>query len=811
MKILQRFPVGLFAILIFSATAVFLSAAQADAVLTPDQLRLRLAESVGQLPSNPEYRLDGRFNLTASGEDVSYQARVVQIARKIAGRTIENRAVDFTHENRTRNLRFFLSGENAWIASPEITIDVMAEQIPYMARFDFHVLYAELLNILARGTKSPEFRMEQSDNEINVHGQLQNGWNAVFTMNAAEAYPRKVKISTGGERAAAWMIPYVSPGDVWRAQVFPEWTTEFEIWIYVPPQGAGGDYRYARRLDFVERNMVVGSFFCEESWGVIGSTTAAEEIFVRPPIFPWKEGILFAPGADDRGGIFGDDSLLNLRSRINESPWSQWESHGRALSYFAVVSSGLSRLLPYYVPPKALGWIIVSGYVIFLFLLLRLSRPGLNTSLQKFPRKTAIAGFFVGFLMFITGTCTWIAHLPTERSRLALHSAIRFAVTEREIYAGGANLLLTNFAGRAPAATWDELGRSCQNYALAYDLIRENLSPQRRAQIETDLFEYAKPLLGAASGRRANEAGAAVIASGLGLTGLALDFEPFIAQAESVIEQILSDQLNEGIHQAGPGRGATEMDAAATFFYGLRRAGRAEYYADARFLEYVSNTLKSLSPAGTLPLFGGANLDDSLGFSLFALKIADKIPEETGRQCVAAHDLYTGYGLFNSEGWRRRMAPRLLPFLAYYENPHVLLQYESAVAPSELPEESFAAGGGQFAALRAGSGADAMYLALNMLRTGSHETGGDALSFDLFAKNSLMLHGSVFPPENAESAEAAAGNTPTFNNGAQIINTSAGITLALLNQPVFDSARAIADKAYAYGHVKRDFIMARPE
>jgi hypothetical protein len=74
-----------------------------------------------------------------------------------------------------------------------------------------------------------------------------------------------------------------------------------------------------------------------------------------------------------------------------------------------------------------------------------------------------------------------------------------------------------------------------------------------------------------------------------------------------------------------------------------------------------------------------------------------------------------------------------------------------------------------------------------------------------------MLHGSVLSAENAGIARAVVGNTPVFNDSAQIMNTSPGITLALLNQPVFDSVRAVADRAYAYGHIKRDFILARPE
>ena len=805
--------ISLFIVPAFSVSPGVLYAAQAKSPSLPEQLRLRLIESVGQLPGNSEYLLDGRFILTATGEDVQYQARIVQAPGPSAGRTtIMRRAADFTHENRTRNLRFFLSGENAWISSPEITVDVAAGQIPYMARFDFHALYAELLNILTRGVRLPEFRIERMDNEIHVYGRLQNGWDAVFMLNNVEFYPRKVKIYTGGEQTAAMIAPYVSPGNVWRPQPFPGWTTEFEVWMSNP--ATDGNYRYARRIDFVEHGAVVGSFSVAERWIAAGSGAEAEKIFVRPPVFPLEEGIRFESDGSDRGGIFSNDSLNEMRSRLDENPWSRWERHGRKLARLSIVSSWFSPLPFYPLQPKVLFWILVSGYLFFITLLLKLSRhdrPGIPPILKRFPRKTAIAGFVIGCIMFTAGLSAWITRLPVERSRMALHAAIRYAATEGEIYAAGASLLFADFARKAPVETLEELGRSCQNYALAYDLIRNYLAPQRRAQIETSLFDYAKPLLGAASGWRANGGSAAEIASGLGLTGLAIGFEPFVMTAETVMEQILSDQLSEGLHRAGPGPGNAAMSAAANLFHGLKLTGRADYYADARFKEYVSTTLKLLSPAGTLPLFGGTSFDDSLGLSMFFMKVADKMPAETGRQCVAAHNLYMEYGIFNSEGWSRRLAPRLLPFLAYYENPHVFLQYESAVPPAELlPEESFAAGNGRFAALRAGSGDDAIYLAVNMPRSGYNETAGDVLSFDLFAKRSLMLHGSVLPLEEAASSAPVAENTPTFNNEAQITNTSAGITSALLNQPVFDSVRAVADKAYAYGHVKRDVILARP-
>jgi len=346
----------------FCAACLSLSAAQAAAPPSPDALRLRLLESVGQLPSNPEYRLDGRFVLMASGEDLLYQANIVQTSAYTAGRTNIRRVADFTHENPTRNLRFSLTGTTAWAASPEITVDVMAEQIPFMARFDFHTLYAELLDILAAAQRSPEFRIEQKDNEIHVYGRLRNGWDAVFILNNAEMYPRKVKISTDGKETAAWMIPRVSPGDVWQPQPFPGWTKEFDVWMSSPASGGDGYYRYAQRIDFLQDAHVVGSFLIRENPLVTANAAKTEEIFARPPVFPWEKGIQFEPDEGVRGNIFTDDYLRGMRSRLYDGPWAQWKHQGRVIAYFSIASSWLSFLMPYPVPPKAQAWILISMF-----------------------------------------------------------------------------------------------------------------------------------------------------------------------------------------------------------------------------------------------------------------------------------------------------------------------------------------------------------------------------------------------------------------------------------------------------------------
>ena len=403
---------------------------------------------------------------------------------------------------------------------------------------------------------------------------------------------------------------------------------------------------------------------------------------------------------------------------------------------------------------------------------------------------------------------------PRDRSLIALHSAIRYAVTGHSSHAGNADALLLDFESEAPAQSMEDLGYSCQAYALAYDLIRSDLTGERQMQIEKDLFDYALPLFGASRGWRSNMTGSSVISAGLGMAGLAVSYEPYIAAACEVMDKTLETQLVGGLHQSGPGPGSAAMDSAVNFFYGLKNAGRADYYSHVSFRKYLDTTLQMLSPVGTLPLFGDTSLDQSARLSAFFLKTANQLPDETGRQCIAAYNRYWAHGRYHAGGWIKWILPPLQSAMMFFKNPYLLLQYTREISPSFLRSPSAILGDGQLAVLRTGEGPDSAYLALNMTRS-NYATHKDILTFDMYAYRSLLLNGPGFPgtehPGYRESAQTAASNSITLNGEDQSATRCTGIESSLINQPTFDYLQALADKTYDYGHVRRDIIMARPE
>jgi hypothetical protein len=795
-QILKRFGI----ILVWITAACLSAWADAKSDATLALIRERLSNSVGKIPWDPSagYALEGQFILKATGEDIPYKARYA--------RALNRWVSDFSQEDPARNLRYAFSGERAWVASPEITVDLKPALLPYMARFDFYQLYSALLRILEKGTRDPIFSAETVANEIHISGKLQDGWSATFIFNMVDYFPRKVSVTLETKPAAAWLIPFTEPNGSGSILNLPGISSEFEIWLSDPVNA--GSYRYPRRMDFVENEKVVGTFLLEK----LVPIAEAEALFDRPPDFPWAAAVRFEPRKDlspssrRPGGI----DLSEFRTRMHRNPWFRWNWRSHLVALWAIPTAWMGRLFPHSISFRLTLLAAVLLFLGTIFLLLhRRHQTG-----DSFRWSLLLAGFLVSCLVVAGWAAAYQLHHPRPRSLIALHSAIRYVIANQSFYSGRADSLLRDFESEAPAQSMEELGHSCEAYALAYALIRSDLPRGRQVQIENALFRYALPLWGATRGWASNSSAGSVIAAGLGMVGLTLDYEPYITAACEVLNKTLKTQLTGGLYQSGPGPGALAMDSAVNLFYGLKISGRGDYYANESFRRYLDTTLQMISPVGTLPLFGNTSLDQSDRLREFLLKVASHVPDREGQGCLAASNRYEAYGRYHASGWARWILPPYQTYKMVFENPYLLFQYTRDRDASALPSSSTLLGDGQSAVLRTGGGPDAAYLALNTARS-SYATHRDLLTFDLYAYGSLLLHGPGFPgtdsSDYAESIKTAASNSITFNGEDQSSTQGSGIEASLLNQPAFDYVRALADTTYSYGQVRRDIVMVRPE
>ena len=764
-------------------------------------LRRRVQESVGALPWIPAagYQLSGKFVYKESGEEIQYNAFYVRSGAQWVA--------DFSSTDRSRNMRFALAGNGAWASSPELTADVDPRLLPYCAAYDFPSLNAEALGILDRGARDPFFRAAGDKNEIYVRGKLRNGAEATFLFNAANCFLRKVSIKAATDPPPSWFFLIREPGGSKSFSLLAEPSVAFELWFSDPVDGGG--YRYPGRTDYVGAGGVVGSFFLEK--GMIGPGTGV--LFKRPPVVPWAaEASFSARSQPDRPAVFlSERELSDLRARLHRTPWSGWVRINAWVSMWARAARRIGVLFPEAPSLTVLGigmLIVVVGALV----MKRRRRVQFGRKAPKYLLPVISLGCVA---VMIAGIASIQLHDPRIRSLFALHTAIRYAVTGNASCASAADALLRDRPAESPAAGIEQLARTCQAYAFAYDLIRPTLPRLRQLEIEGALLAHAEPLYGALQGWRSNTDAVTTISAGLGITALVTGSDSCLKASLQGLEKTFREQLVGGLHREGPGCGSAALNDAANFMFALKHSGLGDYYADPSFEQYIRSNLQLLSPVGTLPLFGETSLDQSVHLAPFLLKISNYVPAEVGRLCVSAFDLFSKYGRHSTSGLKKLTLDILQPLKSFFSDPYVLVEYEREIPAAGLPGASAVLGDAQAAVLRSGNGPDALFLALNACRFAMSQSRRDVLSFDLYAFRAILLHGAGFPGagqvERRSSNQTAASNSITFNGTSQSAGRCSGVVAALLNQPVFDQVRVLADRTYEAGQVQRDVVLIRPD
>jgi hypothetical protein len=732
-------------------------------------------------------------------EEIRYQAIFACIG--------ERRLADFSHEDRTRNMRYGVSGRSAWASSPEITADIDPGQVPFTVQSDFPMLFAELLRILGEAQRAPSFQLEGNGNDIYVRGTLRSGQVATFFFNTVEYFLRKVSITSSGSQVSAWLFTTMEPDGSVSFVRLPEPSSSYQVWFSDPADM--GSYRYPLRTDYVQHGDVVATFMLEHG----ESISELPPIWNRPAKMPWAENLSYSPpaAAARRSLYLAEAEIPIFRSRLSQPPWSEWR---RTNALAAAWASCVLWIGPIFHSPPSL-WLVAVGIGIALLGFAVLVARRMRLYHQRVSWIVLIALVAVCSFVFAAAIASRHLHSAESRALLGLHTSIRYAITRSPATLKRAERYFRNLSTDSPASSLEERGKACQAYALALDLIKPGLDPGKQSNLNKTLFEYARPLYGALQGWRSNTEDGIVAAAGLGMAGLIVGCEPYVRIARATLEKSFEKQLVSGLHRAGPGPGVHALDSAVNLFAALKRNGQADYFKQPAFQQYVRTTLQLLSPLGTLPLFGNTSLDDADRCFALLLKIANHMPREIGRQCISAGNHYRMFGRYRAKGMRKLALHLAQPYAFFLSNPYVLFLYEKSLPESPAPAGSAVLGNGQAAVLRSGGGTDSIYLALNAAGWGWNSSHRDILTFDLYAYQGLLLHGAGYPgkasPLYSASLETAAGNSITLNQESQSGMRCTGISTSLLNQPLFDLVRALADKTYDYGQVQRDVVMVRPD
>ncbi|HYK90722.1 MAG TPA: hypothetical protein VE398_18260 [Acidobacteriota bacterium] len=797
MKLPRADPKVLLLTLVFSCVPLTAQQGASDA----SSLRARLQASIGKIPWDPfhGYRLSGQFALKVISEEIRYRA--------VISRINDRQLTEYSSEDPSYDMSYGWSADRAWAGSHEITVQISPSQVPFTAQFDFPLLFADLIRILGEAERSAEFRLVRGGLEIYVRGRLRNGQVATFYLNSVEYFPRRVSISSANTPANAWLFTTMEPDESPSFIGLSQPSTDFEIWF--SDLADMGGYRYPLRTDYVQRGVPVATFMLERA------ESPTETIPLRiPATLPWAAaaGLSKSTGGVGRPALYlGETQITSFRTRLRSSPWSDWKRINQLVAGWALIVSWIGPV--FHSAPSmrlvGIGWgVLLLGIMALFIRRARLYKQRLSWWF--------VVAFLAGTLfVFAAAFASRQLHSAHGRALLTLHTSIRYAVTGSPATCRRAVHYLHNLAKDAPASSMEELGKACQAYALAYDLIRPRLTPAENRDLSKELFDLARPLYGSLQGWRSNTEAGTIAAAGLGMTGLALGSDLYVGTARSVLEKSLDRQISGGLHRAGPGPGVQALDSAVNLFYALKKTGTSDYFQSRSFQQYVQAMLLLTSPLGTLPLFGDTDLDDAGHWSEVLLKVAAHMPKGIGRQCIQVRDHYVALGRFSATGFRKVTQLLTQPLASFYADPYVLFLYDRTLQAGESPACSAVLGDGRAAVLRSGASTDSIYLALSATSWGWKPTHRDILTFDLYAYEGLLLHGAGCPGKNSPlhsaSAETESSNCITLNKQSQSGTRCAGITASLLNQPLFDHVRALADGTYDYGQVQRDVVMVRPE
>jgi hypothetical protein len=310
--------------------------------------------------------------------------------------------------------------------------------------------------------------------------------------------------------------------------------------------------------------------------------------------------------------------------------------------------------------------------------------------------------------------------------------------------------------------------RSCGIYAITYDMIYQNLSAAERLEIAGKLENHTLPLIDKIPILpRNNHIG--VVASGIGLTGLALDKTDWVNIGISGVDDYFSTSFAEdGGNFEGYSYAGYFLESGLKFFYALQNLGEKNYFSDAKFLSFINNTILSQTPLTTIPLFEDSDVNPQIVEDLlwasssiypYAPSLSNYSQWVFDRRSSNDGLVYDGNYLDSSYNWTSGLVNRIC-------------LYTFNITPCQPPLQTivtyYDAG---ISIFRNGWGQDALYLSITCKNKADFQYHAhyDETSFEIWAYGAWL---------------ATNPGYPGFGYGEydQIIQTEASNTILLKNQ-----------------------------
>ncbi|MHA1358211.1 MAG: heparinase II/III domain-containing protein [Candidatus Helarchaeota archaeon] len=335
-----------------------------------------------------------------------------------------------------------------------------------------------------------------------------------------------------------------------------------------------------------------------------------------------------------------------------------------------------------------------------------------------------------------------------------------------------------------------------QAYALAYDMVYENLTGLDRAEIANLLYNHAEPLLEMdlypTNNHRIVDAGA------LGVAGLALKDKAMINKAlETILNYYYTFNPVDGGSYEGYSYNAFAMDEFMNFAIGLKNLGGYNLFNDSQILATFDFMAETLGPLGMPSLYEDCTFSSRLQEVLLvaAANVNETYPAK------AQNYQYIWEQRQNNSQYQALSATYYTYLNGGWAGFHRLMGYNvnETIKASYLQTRKEIWKDSGMAFLRSADRPDGLFLSFSCKDYGQSHVHFDENSFEIWAFGALIVNNPGYPGWGALYHDwtigSEASNTLLIENSDQLRETANGLSDSI-SSPYFSMLVGNAEEIY---------------
>ena len=350
--------------------------------------------------------------------------------------------------------------------------------------------------------------------------------------------------------------------------------------------------------------------------------------------------------------------------------------------------------------------------------------------------------------------------------------------------------------------------KSVEAYAIAFDMIYQNLTSTQKEQIRELLYEHASPLKRMHLFHRNNHR--VVDAGALGLTGLVLqDKEMIDIATETCLDYFYNQNPADGGSFEGYSYMAFALYHMSQFATGLRRLGTFDFYNDAKLLASFDYIAETLGPLGMPGSFEDCTFDKDIQEVLLfaAAQVNDTAPEKAQRYQYIWEQRQNNskYSSSSTYGYLLGAAPSFHRILLYNVNETITAE------PFESRKEVWRAS--SMAYLRTG-GKDGLFMPFSCKDYDQNHPHQDENSFELWAYGAYILNNPGYPGWGAKFhtwSQSTEGANSLLIGGSDQLQVEANGLSSSISSPYFTTVIGDGTELYndagAFEYSPEPFIL----